>query len=76
MGTEKDLINAFESVVHQEFANPRRIDCPGHDALLRLATQPADPEFATILAHVRQCAPCFDELKQLRAQLRREPTDS
>lgn len=66
MDREKDLIDAFEIMVHNEFSNPERIGCPGRDSLVRLASGLGNPEFATILAHVRQCAPCFDELKELR----------
>ena len=66
MDTEKDLIEAFRAMVHKEFPNPQRIGCRGHDALMKLASGSENPEFTSILAHVRQCAPCFDELKQLR----------
>lgn len=66
MDGEKDLIDAFETMVRNEFSNPERIGCPGHDSLVRLASGLGNPEFATILAHLRQCAPCFDELKVLR----------
>lgn len=63
MDSEKDLIEAFES---KDFPNPERVDCPGREALTRFAANPADPEFATFFAHIRQCAPCLDELKELR----------
>ena len=66
MDTERDLIDAFGSVLHRVFANPLRDGCPGHDCLVKLVFEPGAPECAEILAHVRQCAPCFDELKQLR----------
>lgn len=66
MDREKDLIDAFGTMVHEEFANPERIGCPGRDSLVRLASGLGNPEFATILAHIRQCANCFDELKELR----------
>lgn len=66
MDEEKDLIDAFELMVHNEFSNPERIGCPGRDSLVRLASGLGNPELATILAHIRQCAPCFDELKELR----------
>jgi hypothetical protein len=65
MDREKDLIDAFETMVHEEFANPERIGCSGRDSLVRLASSLGNPEFVTILAHIRQCAPCFDELKKL-----------
>jgi hypothetical protein len=66
MDSEKDLMDAFENVVHRDFPNPQRTGCPDRDLLVRLASASGNPEFATILAHIRQCAPCFDELKQLR----------
>jgi hypothetical protein len=66
MDSEKKLFDAFDRVVHEDFPNPQRIDCPGRDVLLKLAQRPADAQFAFLLAHIRQCAPCFDELKDLR----------
>jgi len=66
MDPEKELLDAFDRVVHEDFPNPQRIDCPGRDVLLKLAQRPADDQFAFLLAHIRQCAPCFDELKDLR----------
>jgi len=63
---EKDLIGAFETVVHRDFPNPNRVGCPGHDSLVALATCRTDAQAPLVLDHIRQCAPCFDELKQLR----------
>jgi len=74
MDWEKGLIEAFETMVHKVFPNPQRIGCPGHDSLLKLASDVRNPEFGPILAHVRQCAPCFDELKQLRNTQCEPPT--
>jgi hypothetical protein len=68
MDLEKELLDAFNKVVHEDFPNPQRIDCPGRDVLLRLAQRPADAQLAHLLAHIRQCAPCFDELKDLRCK--------
>ena len=64
--SEKELLDAFDRVVHEDFPNPQRIGCPGLELLRKLALRPADTEFANLLAHIRQCAPCFDELKELR----------
>ena len=69
MDTEKDLIDAFESVVHEDFPNPQRIGCPGRDVLAKFVACSADPQFALLLAHIRQCAPCFMELKELRQSI-------
>ncbi len=66
MDSEKELLDAFARVVHEDFPNPGRIACPGREVLLKLVRQPADAQLADLLAHVRQCAPCFDELKELR----------
>ena len=66
MDWEAELISSFETIVHRDFPNPQRVDCPGREILLKLAQQPEDSQVAPILAHVRRCAPCFDELKDLR----------
>jgi hypothetical protein len=66
MDWEKDLIDAFEAMVNKDFPNPQRIGCPGHDSLVKLSSGSRGPEFAATLAHIRQCGPCFEELKQLR----------
>ena len=68
MDSEKELLDAFNRVVHEDFPNPQRIDCPGREVLLKLAQQPADAQFSPLLDHVRRCAPCFDELKDLRCK--------
>lgn len=66
MGSEKELLEAFERIIHEDFPNPQRIGCPGHEALLRLADGTGHVQQTPLLAHIRQCAPCFDELKELR----------
>jgi hypothetical protein len=70
MDLEKELLDAFDRVVHEDFPNPQRINCPRREVLQKLAHQPADTQFVQILAHIRQCAPCFDELKELRSKVR------
>ena len=64
MDWETDLIDAFETIVHRDFPNPHRIGCPGHDSLTHLAAGIWDAQSALVLAHVRRCAPCFDELEE------------
>jgi hypothetical protein len=66
MDLEKELLDAFDRVVHDDFPNPQRTACPGREVLLKLARWPADTQFAYVLAHIRRCAPCFDALKELR----------
>jgi hypothetical protein len=68
MDSEKELPDAFDRVVHEDFPNPQRIACPRREVLLKLAQQPADTQRDHLLAHIRQCAPCFDELKELRQE--------
>lgn len=62
----EELTDAFESVVHRDFPNPNRMDCPGRDSLALLASYSASAECVQILAHIRRCSPCFDELKRLK----------
>lgn len=68
MGSEKELLEAFERVIHEDFPNPQRIGCPGREALLRLAEGSGNIQQTRFLAHIQQCAPCFDELKELRRE--------
>ena len=66
MDLEKELLDAFDRVLHEDFPNPQRIDCPGRQVLLKLAQQPADAQLSHLVDHIRRCAPCFDELTELR----------
>jgi hypothetical protein len=66
MDSEKELLDAFDRVMHEDFPNPQLVACPGCEVLVKLAQQAAVAPLAGQLAHVRQCAPCFDELKELR----------
>jgi len=68
---ETELMAAFETVVHRDFPNPQHIGCPGREFLEALAAGRRDDQSAPILAHIRECAACFDQLKQLRATNRR-----
>lgn len=63
MDSKKELLD-----VHEDFPNPQRVGCPGQKALLELSKGPADVQLSELLTHVRQCAPCFDELRALRRQ--------
>ena len=76
MGSEKELFEVFERIIHEDFPNPQRIDCPRHENLSKLAEGSGDVDQARLLAHIRQCAPCFDKLKELRSKARsRSPQD-
>ena len=66
-----DLIAAFGRRVQEEHPNPERIGCPGRPALTRLATQPRGSESGAILDHIRECASCLDELRDLRRSRKR-----
>jgi hypothetical protein len=66
MDWETELIDSFETIVRRDFPNPQRIDCLGRDSLVGLAAGLGDAQSRMVLAHIRQCAPCFDELKELR----------
>jgi hypothetical protein len=66
MNLEKELLDAFDRVVHEDYPNPRRINCPGSAAIEKLAAAPEADHSSSTLNHVRRCAPCFDELKELR----------
>ena len=72
MGSEKELLDAFERIIHEDFPNPQRIGCPGQEALARLAEQSEFIRQKRLLDHIRQCAPCFDELKELRRKVRNQ----
>jgi len=74
MNLEKKIFDAFDRVVHEDYPNLQRINCPGSSALRKLAAQPEAVLSASTLAHIRQCAPCFDELRELcRRQLLQHP---
>jgi hypothetical protein len=66
MDSEQELIDALDRVVHKDFPNPQRIDCPGTKILLKLVMEPKHDQFRAVLAHITQCAPCFDELREIR----------
>jgi hypothetical protein len=66
---EKELIDAFGRVVHQDHPNPDRAKCPGKAALRALAFEPESSRSETLLDHLKNCAPCLDELRKLRASI-------
>jgi hypothetical protein len=68
MDWETELLNSFEAIVHRDFPNPHRIGCPGSHSLVGLAACRGDAQSALVLAHIRQCAPFFDELRELRTK--------
>jgi hypothetical protein len=60
------LIAAFGRRIHEEHPNPERVGCPGRAALTRLAMEPEALAPDSILGHVRHCAACLDDLRDLR----------
>jgi hypothetical protein len=68
-----DLITAFDRAVHEDHPNPERVGCPGRPALTTLAKEPATVRPDSILEHIRNCAACLDELKELRLANKRAP---
>ena len=61
-----DLIAAFDRQLREEHPNPERANCPGRAALKSLASEPEAFRTEAILDHIRECAVCLDELKELR----------
>lgn len=71
MNSEKELVDAFEAAIHEDFPNPDLIDCPEHERLLKLA-EGVQAQPTQLFVHIRKCAPCFDELKKLRGKARNQ----
>lgn len=72
MTLEDELFEAFDRVVHEDYPNPKRVNCPGHSALQKLAAESQAVLYASTLVHIRQCAPCFDELRELHQRWTRQ----
>lgn len=66
MARETELTDTFERMLHRDFPNPQRIGCPGREELRLLVEPSTDSEYSYLFEHIRQCAPCFDELKEMR----------
>jgi hypothetical protein len=66
-----DLIAAFDRAVHEDHPNLERIGCPGRPALTALAKQTEPVTSDSVLEHIRHCATCLDELKELRLAMKR-----
>lgn len=73
---ERELIRVFDGVLHSDYPNPERIGCPGNGVLKKLATCPEEFACESTLRHLGRCAPCVDELKQLRLKVKKQHTDS
>jgi hypothetical protein len=66
-----DLITAFDRAVHDDHPNPERVGCPGQPALTMLADESVTLRSDSVLEHIRNCAACLDELKELRLTIKR-----
>ncbi len=68
-----DLIAVFGRQVREEHPNTERAGCPGRPALTTLAAANLRSESISesILDHVRNCAACLTELKELRRATQR-----
>jgi hypothetical protein len=72
---ERELIRVFDGVLHSDYPNPKRMGCPGTDVLQKLATSPKKFAYEATLRHLARCAPCVDELKELRLKAKAHQTD-
>lgn len=70
MDLEKELWEVLERILHEDFPNHQRADCPRYQELLELAEAHGQRSPTRVLAHIRQCAPCFDKLKELYSKKR------
>lgn len=60
------LIAAFARHLQEEHPNPGRIGCPGRAVLTQLATKTDTLDPAPLLEHIRRCAACLADLRDLR----------
>jgi hypothetical protein len=65
------LITAFDRVVHKDHFNPDCVGCPGRTALTALAKEPGTLGSVSLLEHIRNCAACLDDLRELRLATKR-----
>jgi hypothetical protein len=70
---DRMLLKGLESVVLTQFPNPERKGCPGTD-VLRLIARKKLPMRDPVHEHVGECSPCFRELLEMRAAIRRKRT--
>jgi hypothetical protein len=64
--SENELMEAFDRVVHADHPNPERHGCPGTSVLQKLVRAPESFDCQATLNHIGRCAPCRDELRELR----------
>lgn len=72
---ERELLQAYDRMLHADCPNPQRVGCPRREVLEKAATS---IEFVTrsLLEHLGRCAPCSDELRELNLRARVESKHS
>jgi hypothetical protein len=65
---EAEIIDAFYRWIHENHPNPERIGCPGKLALAELVVADSKFDDEYTLNHIGECAPCLDELTELRLE--------
>ena len=66
---EPELLLAFDQLIHVVHPNPERKGCPGKSVLMALALAREKFEDGYTLTHIGHCAPCLDDLKQIKREL-------
>lgn len=66
--SERELIEALERVVREDYPNPERIGCPDQEALKAAAGSPTRAS-QSVLDHLAKCAPCLEEYDRLRHRI-------
>jgi hypothetical protein len=61
---ERELLRAYDRILHMDYPNPQRIGCPGREVLEKAAISIRSVT-KSLLDHLCHCAPCSDELREL-----------
>jgi hypothetical protein len=67
---DRALHGALSSIASTRFPNPERKDCPPSRTLRKIASRTL-PITDPAIDHVAHCSPCFNELHEMRAGMRR-----
>jgi hypothetical protein len=67
---DRALHGALASIASTQFPNPERKDCPPSRTLRKIASRTL-PITDPAIDHVAHCSPCFNELHEIRAGMRR-----
>jgi hypothetical protein len=66
---ERELIEAFERLVREDYPNPKRIGCPNKGTLRQLAAL-STPKLQVLFDHIARCAPCLKDYDRLRREIK------